>query len=86
MTAVLCCVVLCYQKREKWSMSCRVKAVVWCGVLPDDEELRIALHTLIARELTGTGNTTRQNKRREEKKDKRVKDMKRKEETDKCDL
>ena len=45
--------------------------MLWCGVLPDDDELRIALHTLIARELTGTGNTTRQEKKKGEK---RVKD------------
>jgi hypothetical protein len=26
-------------------------------MLPEEDELRMALHTLIARELTGTGNT-----------------------------
>lgn len=80
MTAVLCCVVLycsVLPRKAKWGVSSRMMAVVWCamlcsavlygGALPDEEELRIALHTLIARELTGTGNTTRQEKRRKEK-------------------
>jgi hypothetical protein len=26
-------------------------------MLPDEDEFRMALHTLMARELTGTGNT-----------------------------
>jgi hypothetical protein len=43
--------------------TCVLKTCVHEGVcgstVPEEEEFRMELHTLIARELTGTGNTER---------------------------
>ena len=50
------------RKRRKGGGRSRVRMIsnsMPAVPLPDDEELRMALHTLIASELTGTGNTGR---------------------------